>query len=128
MGSDEKYSFAEEDRALSSYTGAQGNNHCIFFFFWSHWLAEVYCLVFCIGSCVPVPEDRTEDRGDRSLRSKFVVFAIVIPTQPAMAMGTFEANLWHVLLLLILSPPYLVHAKITQTPRGRARTREIRET
>ena len=27
--------------------------------FRSHWLAIVYCLVFCIGSCEPVHEDRT---------------------------------------------------------------------
>ena len=27
--------------------------------FRSHWFAVVYCLVFCIGSCVPVHEDRT---------------------------------------------------------------------
>ena len=30
-------------------------------FFRSHWLAVVYCLVFCIGSCVPVHEDRAAD-------------------------------------------------------------------
>ena len=29
--------------------------------FRSHWLAVVYCLVFCIGSCEPVHEDRTLD-------------------------------------------------------------------
>ena len=28
--------------------------------FRSHWLAVVYCLVFCIGPCEPVHEDRTE--------------------------------------------------------------------
>ena len=27
--------------------------------FRSHWLAVVYCLVLCIGSCEPVHEDRT---------------------------------------------------------------------
>ena len=27
--------------------------------FKSHWLAVVYCLVFCIGSCEPVHKDRT---------------------------------------------------------------------
>ena len=27
--------------------------------FRSHWLAVVYCLVFCIGSCEPVHKDRT---------------------------------------------------------------------
>ena len=30
--------------------------------FRSHSLAVVYCLVFCIGSCVPVHEDRTHRR------------------------------------------------------------------
>ena len=30
--------------------------------FRSHWLAVVYCLVFCIGSCEPVHEDRTVNR------------------------------------------------------------------
>ena len=28
--------------------------------FRSHWLAVVYCLVLCSGSCEPVHEDRTE--------------------------------------------------------------------
>ena len=33
----------------------------------SHWLAVVvYCLVFCIGSCVPVHEDRTKYCKQRS--------------------------------------------------------------
>ena len=32
--------------------------------FWSHWLAVVYCLVFCIGSCEPVHEDRTHASHD----------------------------------------------------------------
>ena len=27
--------------------------------FRSHWLAVLYCLVYCIGSCEPVHEDRT---------------------------------------------------------------------
>ena len=30
--------------------------------FRSHWLAFVYCLVFCSGSCEPVHEDRTRLR------------------------------------------------------------------
>ena len=29
--------------------------------FRSHWLAVVYCLVFCLGSCAPVHEDRTQN-------------------------------------------------------------------
>ena len=31
----------------------------VFSLFRSLWLAVMYCLVFCIGSCVPVHEDRT---------------------------------------------------------------------
>ena len=34
--------------------------------FRSHWLAVVYCLLLCSGSCEPVHEDRT-DAGDDSL-------------------------------------------------------------
>ena len=29
--------------------------------FRSHWLAVVYCLVLCVGSCEPVHEDRTHE-------------------------------------------------------------------
>ena len=49
---------ASHARVLSWCTGSQGNDHCSFLF-WSQWLAVVYCLVFCIGSCEPVHEDRT---------------------------------------------------------------------
>ena len=38
--------------------------------FRSHWLAVVYCLVFCIGSCEPVHEDRTQHILCLSLVSK----------------------------------------------------------
>ena len=34
--------------------------------FRSHWLAVVYCLVFCIGSCEPIHEDRTKKTVFRS--------------------------------------------------------------
>ena len=27
---------------------------------WSHWLAVVYCLVLCSGSCEPVHKDKTD--------------------------------------------------------------------
>ena len=33
----------------------------VFSLFRSLWLAETYCLVFCIGSCVLVHEDRTRN-------------------------------------------------------------------
>ena len=36
--------------------------------FRSHWLAVVYCLVFCIGSCEPVHEDRTQICEQRQLK------------------------------------------------------------
>ena len=42
-----------------------------------------------------------------------------------------NGNFWSefiALLLWILTPPYLVHAKQIQTPRGHSRSREIRET
>ena len=32
----------------------------VFSLFRSHWLAVVYCLVLCSGSCEPVHEDRTD--------------------------------------------------------------------
>ena len=36
----------------------------VFSLFRSHWLAVVYCLVLCSGSCEPVHEDsRTDARG-----------------------------------------------------------------
>ena len=31
----------------------------VLFLFRSHWLAVVYCLVLCSGSCEPIHEDRT---------------------------------------------------------------------
>ena len=49
---DNSFSFAKTNKlVLSSCTGTQGKSHCIFF--------VAYCLVFCIGSCVPVHDDRT---------------------------------------------------------------------
>ena len=35
--------------------------------FRSHWLAVVYCLVLCRGSCEPVHEDRTRNRHQKAL-------------------------------------------------------------
>ena len=43
---------------LSRCTGSQENNHCSVFCR-SRWLAVVYCLVLCSGSCEQVNEDRT---------------------------------------------------------------------
>lgn len=48
---------------LSSCTGAvpvRKGITIVFSLFRSHWLAVMYFLVFCIGSCVPVPEDKTK--------------------------------------------------------------------
>ena len=35
--------------------------------FRSHWLAVVYCSVYCIGSCEPVHEDRTKNPNSQNL-------------------------------------------------------------
>ena len=37
----------------------RGKNMFFFFVFRNDWLAVVYCLVLCRGSCNPVHEDRT---------------------------------------------------------------------
>ena len=46
---------------LSSCTGAQ-ESAILFSLFRIDWLCVTYCLVFCIGSCVPVHEERTVEK------------------------------------------------------------------
>ena len=47
--------------------------------FRSRWLAFVYCLVFCISSCVPVHEDRTHKFAQRFTSALSYKLYVVVP-------------------------------------------------